>query len=88
LGREARRNSRRGRFEAEGIEFQERVRSGYLAIAQREPRRVRVVRADRPVAEVAREIRRLVDALLDRRGKLKPRPLRGKVTHAAGRISG
>lgn len=76
LEREARRNSRRGRFEAEGIEFQERVRSGYLAIAQREPRRVRVVRADRPAAEVAREIRRLVDAFLDRRGKLKRRPSR------------
>jgi dTMP kinase len=78
LGREARRNSRRGRFEAEGIEFQERVRSGYLAIAQREPRRVRVVRADRPAADVAREIRRLVDALLDRSGKLKPRLSRAR----------
>ena len=67
LGREARRKSRRGRFEAEGVEFQDRVREGYLALARREPRRVRLVRADHAVAEVAREVRDLVDRFLNRR---------------------
>ncbi len=67
LGREARHKSRRGRFEAEGLEFQERVRRGYLALARREPRRVRLVRADRTVAEVARAVRDMVDRFLNRR---------------------
>ncbi len=66
--RETRRNSRRSRFEAEGLKFQERVRAGYLAIARQEPRRVKVVRADRPVAEVEAEIRRIVERFLGRRG--------------------
>jgi dTMP kinase len=65
-GREIRRNSTRGRFEAAGLEFHQRVRAGYLAIARREPRRVKLIRADRPVAEVQREIARLVDAFLAR----------------------
>jgi dTMP kinase len=68
-GREVRRNSVRGRFEAEGLRFHERVRAGYLAIARHEPRRVKVVRADRPVDEVQAEIRSLVDDLLARHRK-------------------
>lgn len=66
-GRETRRSSRHGRFEAEGLKFHARVRAGYLAIARREPRRVKLVRVDRSVAEVQAEIRRLVDNLLARR---------------------
>ncbi len=66
-GREARRNSRRGRFEAQGPQFHARVRAGYLTIAQQEPHRVKMVRADRTVAEVQVEIRRLVDEFLERK---------------------
>jgi dTMP kinase len=66
-GREVRRNSVRSRFEAEGLKFHARVRAGYHAIAHRDSRRVKLTRADRPVAEVQAEIRRLVDAFLDRR---------------------
>lgn len=62
------RNSGRSRFEAEGLKFQQRVRAGYLALARQHPRRVRVVRADRPVAEVQAEIRRVVERFLGRRG--------------------
>jgi dTMP kinase len=63
-GREIRRNSTRGRFEAAGLEFHQRVRAGYLVMARQEPRRVKVVEADRPVAEVQAEIREIVNALL------------------------
>ena len=63
-GREAHRNSRRGRFEAQGLAFHQRVRRGYLEIAKGEPHRVKVVRADRPVAEIQAAIRRLVDEFL------------------------
>lgn len=66
--RETRRNSQKSRFEAAGLKFQERVRAGYLAIARQEPRRVKVARADRPVAEVQAEIRRIVDTFLARWG--------------------
>ena len=69
--RETRRNSRRERFEAQGVKFHERVRAGYLAIARQDQRRVKVVRADRPVAEVHAEVRDLVDAFLGRRGGRK-----------------
>jgi len=68
-GREVRRNSVRGRFEAEGLRFHERVRAGYLVIARDDPRRVKVVRADRPVAEVQAEIRSIVADFLARNRK-------------------
>jgi len=66
-GRETRRRSKHGRFEAQSLRFHERVRAGYLAIARRDPRRVKVVQADQPVAEVEREIRRVVDSFLSRK---------------------
>jgi dTMP kinase len=68
-GRQSRRKSRQERFELQGMNFHRRVRRGYLAIARKEPRRVQVVRANGPVAEVQAEIRKLVDAFLARRLK-------------------
>jgi dTMP kinase len=68
-GRESRRESKQGRFESQGVNFHKRVRDGYLAIARKQPRRVKVVQADRPVAEVQADIRKLVDAFLARRLK-------------------
>lgn len=44
------------RFEAEALEFHRRVRAGYLAIAEAEPRRVRVVDAAGSPASVAGRI--------------------------------
>jgi dTMP kinase len=55
------------RFENHGLKFQKRVRAGYLALAQRQPRRIKVIQADQPVAEIEAEIHRIVDALLARR---------------------
>ena len=65
-GREVRRNSAQSRFETQGLKFHQRVRAGYLAIARREPRRVKVVSADRPVVEIQAELCRIVDKFLDR----------------------
>jgi dTMP kinase len=67
--RQSRRRSKQERFELQGVSFQKRARDGYLAIARKEPRRVKIVPADRPVAEVQAEIRKLVDAFLARRRK-------------------
>jgi dTMP kinase len=47
-------------FERLAIEFHERVRKGYWAIRDREPDRVALVDADRPVPVVAAEIAQLV----------------------------
>jgi len=59
--------SRHRRFEVAGLNFQERVREGYLTIARRNPKRVMVVNADRSIEEVQDEIRRIVDRFLRRR---------------------
>ena len=66
-GRESRRKSKQGRFESQDLSFHKRVRDGYVAIARREPNRVKVVQADRAVGEVHAEIRKLVDVFLARR---------------------
>lgn len=55
----ARARARRGeedRFEAETEAFFERVRAGYLALARREPRRIRLIEAAAPVAAVREQI--------------------------------
>jgi dTMP kinase len=64
----ARASGRRGkenadRFEREEVEFFERVRDEFLAIAAREPDRVRVIDAKPSVDEVARAIASWVDRL-------------------------
>jgi len=68
-GRQSRRKSKQERFELQGTNFHKRVRDGYLAIARKEPRRVKVVQADGPLAEVQAKIRKLVDTFLARRRK-------------------
>lgn len=52
------------RIEAEDAAFFERVRSAYLAIAAREPKRVRVVDATQPEAAVATSVATLLDAVI------------------------
>ena len=48
----ARDGGKSGRFEAVELAFHERVREAYLAIARREPDRVRVIRSDAPREEI------------------------------------
>ena len=71
LARARKRNKRHRvkntRFENHGLKFQKLVRTGYLALAQKQSRRIKVIQADRPVAEIEADIRRIVDALLTRR---------------------
>jgi dTMP kinase len=52
------------RFEAEGAAFQRRVAEGFLAIAQREPERVKVIDAAGSVDEVHAAVVALVEAVL------------------------
>jgi dTMP kinase len=53
--------SREDRFELEKVEFHERVRAGFLELARAEPHRFRVVDAARSAAEVAQEIKNIID---------------------------
>jgi len=55
------------RLEREGLSFHQRVRAGFLRLAEEEPGRVKVVDGTRSIDEVAGAIRALVDALLSQR---------------------
>ena len=52
---------REDRFEREKVEFHERVRAGFLALARAEPERFRIIDASRSVVEVTQEIKSIVD---------------------------
>jgi len=54
------------RFEKEKIQFHRRVRKGYLAIAKKEPRRVKVIDTRQGEDRVFEKIRRIVDELVVR----------------------
>lgn len=52
------------RFEKEAHDFHERVRRGYLAIAEREPERVKIVDATKSIEEVQNDVREQVEELI------------------------
>jgi len=52
------------RVENKGLEYQKRVRSGFLKLARRDPKRIRVVDADRSVDEVFDDVMKAVDRAL------------------------
>jgi len=52
------------RFEREALAFHRRVRRGYLEIARSDPKRVRLIRAARPVDAVAAEVATVVEEFL------------------------
>jgi dTMP kinase len=51
------------RFEAETVEFFERVRQGYLALARREPERVRLIEAGLALPAVMVQVSRALESL-------------------------
>jgi dTMP kinase len=57
------------RLEQEQVSFHERVRQGFLSLAQNEPERIRVVDARGTVSDVQREIRQAVAQVLRCRGE-------------------
>jgi dTMP kinase len=62
-GRRGAREHRRqeDRFEREQLEFHEKVRSGFLELARAEPGRFRIIDVSGPMAEVAQQIREIID---------------------------
>ena len=63
LDRMAARGHALDKFEREASGFFDRVRTAYLARAQADPRRFRVVDSSRPLADVRADLARIVDAL-------------------------
>jgi dTMP kinase len=60
------------RLEQEQLGFHERVRAGYLALAQAEPDRWTVLDANRPIEEIQQQIRSRVQNRLDCRKAASP----------------
>jgi len=61
------RQEREERFEKEEIQFHHRVRKGYLAIARKEPHRVKVIDTREGEEKVFEKIRKIVDNLIKRK---------------------
>jgi dTMP kinase len=57
------------RLEGESLDFHDRVRAGFLALAERAPARYLVLDASRPMPELFSEIAARVDALLESAAK-------------------
>ncbi|EPX84279.1 thymidylate kinase [Rubellimicrobium thermophilum DSM 16684] len=64
LARGLARRSGEDRFEDMGLAFQERLRTGYAALAAEDPDRIRILDGDRPPEAIAREATALVLARL------------------------
>jgi len=60
-----------GRMEQEDLEFYKKVRKGYIAIHQAEPRRIRRIDAGGTIEEIARSINEVVSPALTARGVLR-----------------
>ncbi len=60
------RQEKEERFEKEKIQFHQRVRKGYLALAKKEPRRVKVIDTREGEDKVFEKIRKIVDELIVR----------------------
>ncbi len=55
---------RPNRMEAKPVSFHEKVRRGYLHLAKINKKRIRLIRADRPMAEVQEAVRKAVQSVL------------------------
>src|SRR5581483_5384181 len=58
------RNSGEDRLEQEGLAFQEEVRKGYLAVANQEPERVRVIAVKPSIEETYAEVQNIIGLFL------------------------
>lgn len=52
------------RLESQGMEFHKKVRKGYLELAKQDPKRIKVVNANRTIDEVWQDVKKIVEELL------------------------
>lgn len=60
----SRTNTKKDRIELRSIEYHTRVRQGYLALAQEDPTRVKVIPVDAGKEEIFERVRELIDSIL------------------------
>ena len=58
-----------GRFDSESLDFHERVRRGYRALAEEEPERFAIIDASQPPEDVVLQCRSAIEAHLRSRGR-------------------
>lgn len=80
------RQEREERFEREKIQFHWRVRKGYLAIARREPHRVKVIDTREGEEKVFEKIRKIVDNLIIRTQGVKDSRIPGTIKSSKVKI--
>jgi len=68
LKRNLRNANKEDRFEREKIQFHDRVRRGYLFLAQKDPSRIKVIDTRHGEGMVFQEMRQHIDQLLRRKG--------------------
>lgn len=73
VGKKRKENGALDRLEQEGVKFHERVREGYLRLARRASKRIKIVAGSRPVEEIFAEICSIVEGLLAKRNFPKNR---------------
>ena len=57
-------DSSEGRFERETLDFHQRIKNGYLALAAAEPERFEILDADQPPEQIGRQITAIVENFL------------------------
>ena len=70
VGIERKRDTSLDRLERERVEFHERVRTGYLQMAKRAPKHIKLLDGTRTADELEADISRLVDEVLKQKGIL------------------
>ncbi len=70
VGLERKKTAVLDRLESEQVEFHERVRTGYLQLARRAPKRIKILDGTRSVEDLEAEVRGFAEQLLKRKGIL------------------
>ena len=60
----SRTNAQKDRIEQRAVDYHERVRQGYLDIAKREPKRVKVIKVDASKEEIFKQVKGYVEVIL------------------------
>ncbi len=53
------------RLESEGMEFHKKVRMGYLELAKQNPKRIKIIDANRTIEEVFSDVKKIIGELLN-----------------------